>query len=149
MCSPFPPENRSNPGSEQKGREKGWAAVRQGAIFSSDCDRRGPALYSDPSDFYGPILGCGGWNWAKYRNKEFDALAAKADGMASSDQAEARIDMWRRIYNRIMDDAPWNPVMNETRFAMRSARIGGKDIYFTDPIHFPDHYDYVSSKDVQ
>ncbi|MCZ6846389.1 MAG: ABC transporter substrate-binding protein, partial [Alphaproteobacteria bacterium] len=112
------------------------------------------ADYPDPSNFYGPILGCGGavpggWNWAKYCNKEIDALAAKADGMASTDQAEARIVMWRGIYNKIMDDAPWVPVMNEVRFAMHSARIGGKDIFFTDPIHIPVHYEYVYSKDVQ
>jgi peptide/nickel transport system substrate-binding protein/oligopeptide transport system substrate-binding protein len=112
------------------------------------------ADYPDPSNFYGPILGCGGavpggWNWAKYCNKEIDALAAKADGMASTDQAEARIDLWRQIYNKIMDDAPWVPVMNEVRFAMHSARIGGEDIFFADPIHIPVHYEYVYSKDVQ
>ena len=112
------------------------------------------ADYPDPSNFYGPILGCGGavpggWNWAKYCNEEIDALAAKADGMASTDQAEARIDLWRQIYNQIMEDAPWVPVMNEVRFAMHSARIGGKDIFFTDPIHIPVHYEYVYSKDVQ
>ena len=59
------------------------------------------ADYPDPSNFYGPILGCGGavpggWNWAKYCNEEIDALAAKADGMAGDDQADARIEMWRR-----------------------------------------------------
>jgi peptide/nickel transport system substrate-binding protein/oligopeptide transport system substrate-binding protein len=112
------------------------------------------ADYPDPSNFYGPILGCGGavpggWNWAKYCNKEIDALAAKADGMAAADQAEARIDAWRQIYNKIMDDAPWVPVMNEVRFAMHSARIGGKDIFFADPIHIPVHYEYVYAKDVE
>ena len=112
------------------------------------------ADYPDPSNFYGPILGCGGavpggWNWAKYCNKEIDALAAKADGMAAADQAEARIDLWRQIYNKIMDDAPWVPVMNEVRFAMHSARIGGKDIFFADPIHIPVHYEYVYSKDAE
>ena len=112
------------------------------------------ADYPDPSNFYGPILGCGGavpggWNWAKYCNKEIDALAAKADGMAAADQAEARIDSWRQIYNKIMDDAPWVPVMNEVRFAMHSARIGGKDIFFADPIHIPVHYEYVYAKDVE
>jgi peptide/nickel transport system substrate-binding protein/oligopeptide transport system substrate-binding protein len=112
------------------------------------------ADYPDPSNFYGPILGCGGavpggWNWAKYCNKEIDAMAAKADGMASDDQAEARIEMWRGIYNKIMDDAPWVPVMNEVRFAMHSARIGGKDILFADPIHIPVHYEYAFDKDVQ
>ena len=112
------------------------------------------ADYPDPSNFYGPILGCGGavpggWNWAKYCNKEIDALAAKADGMASDDQAAARIDLWRQIYNKIMDDAPWVPVMNEVRFAMHSARIGGADVLFADPIHIPVHYEYAYDKDVQ
>ena len=112
------------------------------------------ADYPDPSNFYGPILGCGGavpggWNWAKYCNEEIDALAAKADGMAGAEQAAGRIEMWRGIYNRIMDDAPWVPVFNEVRFAMHSARIGGKDIFFTDPIHIPVHYEYVYAKDVE
>ena len=112
------------------------------------------ADYPDPSNFYGPILGCGGavpggWNWAKYCNKEIDALAAKADGMAAPDQAQARIELWRQIYNKIMEDAPWAPVMNEVRFAMHSARIGGDDIFFADPIHIPVHYGYVYAKDVQ
>lgn len=112
------------------------------------------ADYPDPSNFYGPILGCGGavpggWNWAKYCNEEIDALAAKADGMASTDQVEARLELWRQIYNKIMDDAPWVPVMNEVRFAMHSARIGGEDTLFADPIHIPVHYEYVYDKDVQ
>ena len=110
------------------------------------------ADYPDPSNFYGPILGCGGavpggWNWAKYCNEEIDALAAKADGMAGDDQADARIQMWSEIYNKIMDDAPWVPVFNEVRFAMHSERIGGKDIFFADPIHIPVHYEYVYAKD--
>jgi len=112
------------------------------------------ADYPDPSNFYGPILGCGGavpggWNWAKYCNEEIDALAAKADGMAGDDQADARIQMWTEIYGKIMDDAPWVPVFNEVRFAMHSERIGGKDIFFADPIHIPVHYEYVYAKDAQ
>jgi peptide/nickel transport system substrate-binding protein/oligopeptide transport system substrate-binding protein len=112
------------------------------------------ADYPDPSNFYGPILGCGGavpggWNWAKYCNEEIDALAAKADGMAGDDQAEARIQLWSEIYNKIMDDAPWVPVFNEVRFAMHSDHIGGKDIYFADPIHIPVHYEYVYATDAE
>ncbi len=112
------------------------------------------ADYPDPSNFYGPILGCGsavpgGWNWAKYCNEEIDARATEADGMAGDDQAAARIDAWRQIFVDIMDDAPWVPVMNEVRFAMHSARIGGKDIFFTDPIHIPVHYEYVYAKDAE
>jgi ABC-type transport system substrate-binding protein len=112
------------------------------------------ADYPDPSNFYGPILGCGGaapggWNWAKYCNEEIDALAAKADSMASPDQAAERIDLWRQIFLKIMDDAPWVPVFNEVRFAMHSARIGGKDVYFADPIHIPVNYESVYANDVE
>ncbi len=112
------------------------------------------ADYPDPSNFYGPILGCGGavpggWNWAKYCNEEIDALAAKADGMAGDDQADARLKLWSEIYSKIMDDAPWVPVFNEVRFAMHTARIGGKDIFFADPIHIPVHYEYVYAKDAE
>ena len=112
------------------------------------------ADYPDPSNFYGPILGCGGavpggWNWAKYCNEEIDARAAEADGMAGDDQAAARLEAWRVIYNDIMEDAPWVPVFNEVRFAMHSSRIGGDDIFFADPIHIPVHYEYVYAKDAE
>ena len=69
--------------------------------------------------------------------------------MAGKDQAEARIDLWREIFLKIMDDAPWAPVFNEVRFAMHTARIGGKDIFFADPIHIPVNYENVFAKDVQ
>ncbi len=112
------------------------------------------ADYPDPSNFYGPILGCGGavrggWNWSKYCNKDIEALAAKADAMANPSQAAARIDQWRSIFVKIMDDAPWVPVFNEVRFAMHSSKIGGDDIFFADPIHIPVHYEYVYSQDAQ
>ncbi len=112
------------------------------------------ADYPDPSNFYGPILGCGGavrggWNWSKYCNKDIEALAAKADAMADPSQAAARIDQWRSIFVKIMDDAPWVPVFNEVRFAMHSSKIGGDDIFFADPIHIPVHYEYVYSQDAQ
>jgi peptide/nickel transport system substrate-binding protein/oligopeptide transport system substrate-binding protein len=112
------------------------------------------ADYPDPSNFYGPILGCGGavaggWNWAKYCNEALEARAAAADAMVDPAQAEARIDEWRAIFVDIMAEAPWAPVFNEVRFAMHSARIGGDDIFFADPIHIPVHYEYVYAKDVE
>ena len=110
------------------------------------------ADYPDPSNFYGPILGCGGavaggWNWAKYCNKDLEARAAEADAMVDPAQADQRRDKWRQIFVDLMDDAPWAPVFNEVRFAMHSGRIGGKDIFFADPIHIPVHYEYVYAKD--
>jgi peptide/nickel transport system substrate-binding protein len=113
------------------------------------------ADFPDPSNFYGPILGCGGavpggWNWAWYCNEELDAMAAEADGMTSADQADARLEKWRSIFISIMDDAPWVPVFNEQRFTMHSdAIVGETDAIFVDPVHIPVHYDYVYSTAAQ
>jgi ABC-type transport system substrate-binding protein len=112
------------------------------------------ADFPDPSNFYGPILGCagaveGGWNWAWYCNEELDARAQAADAMVGDDQAEAREEEWRQIFLAIMEDAPWVPVFNEQRFTMKSDRLGGPDEIFVDPVHIPVHYDYVYATDVQ
>lgn len=113
------------------------------------------ADFPDPSDFYGPILGCssavpGGWNWALYCNKDIEAMAAKADAMVATDQADARADLWRQIFTKIMtDDAPWVPVFNEERYTMHSARVAGDDPLFVDPVHIPINYNAVYATDVQ
>ncbi|SFP18265.1 ABC transporter substrate-binding protein [Tranquillimonas alkanivorans] len=112
------------------------------------------ADFPDPSNFYGPILGCGGavqggWNWAWYCNEELDARAAEADSMTDPDQAEARIDAWRQIYLDVMEDAPWVPVFNEQRFTYTSDRLAGDDSLFVDPVHIPVNYDYVYSTEAQ
>jgi peptide/nickel transport system substrate-binding protein len=110
------------------------------------------ADYPDPSNFYGPILGCsgavpGGWNWSWYCNKDLDAMAKKADAMADPSQAQERIDTWRKLFIKVMDDAPWVPVFNEKRYTIRSARLTGPDAIFVDPVHIPVNYDYVGVKD--
>nr|WP_292292035.1 ABC transporter substrate-binding protein [Marivita sp.] len=112
------------------------------------------ADFPDPSNFYGPILGCsgavqGGWNWAWYCNEDLDARAAEADAMTGEENAQARLDAWRQIYLDVMADAPWVPVFNEQRFTLTSDAIGGDDSLFVDPVHIPVHYDYVYSKDAQ
>ncbi|TCO70095.1 ABC transporter substrate-binding protein [Rhodovulum euryhalinum] len=112
------------------------------------------ADFPDPSNFYGPILGCdgavqGGWNWSWYCNEELDAAADAADAMTDPAMAEQREAAWRDIYLSIMEDAPWVPVFNEQRFTMRSAKLGGPDAIFVDPVHVPVNYDYVYSTDVQ
>jgi peptide/nickel transport system substrate-binding protein len=109
------------------------------------------ADFPDPSNFYGPILGCGGavpggWNWSWYCNEELDAEASKADAMADPSQADARIDMWRDIYTKIMADAPWVPVFNETRYTIRSPRLVADNAILVDPVHIPVHYDYIAVK---
>ena len=112
------------------------------------------ADFPDPSDFYGPILGCagavpGGWNWSWYCNQELDKKAAEADAITDPAKAEERIQAWRDIFIEIMDDAPWAPVFNELRFTMKADRLGGPDAIFVDPVHIPVNYDVVYAKDAQ
>lgn len=112
------------------------------------------ADFPDPSNFYGPILGCsgavkGGWNWSYYCNKALDERAAAADAITDPAKKAEREEAWRSIYMDIMKDAPWAPVFNEQRFTIRSERIGGADALFVDPVHIPVHYDEVFAKDVQ
>ncbi|MCB1330122.1 MAG: ABC transporter substrate-binding protein [Maritimibacter sp.] len=112
------------------------------------------ADFPDPSNFYGPILGCdgavqGGWNWSWYCSEELDAAAVEADAMTDPAMAAEREEKWREIYLAIMEDAPWVPVFNEQRFTMRSAKLGGPNEIFVDPVHVPVNYDYVFSNDVQ
>ena len=112
------------------------------------------ADFPDPSNFYGPILGCGGavpggWNWAWYCNEELEALAVKADSMADPAMAGERIELWRDIFLGIMEDAPWAPVFNEQRYTLRASKLDGPEGIFVDPVHIPVHYDYVFVKDAQ
>ncbi|GGM05272.1 ABC transporter substrate-binding protein [Pseudomonas asuensis] len=106
------------------------------------------ADFPDPSNFYGPILGCegavaGGWNWALYCNKTLDAEAKRADSMAKPEQQAERIALWKKIFTDVMADAPWVPIFNEQRFTVRSARMGGDDALYVDPVHVPVNYDYI------
>jgi ABC-type transport system substrate-binding protein len=109
------------------------------------------ADFPDPSNFYGPILGCGGavqggWNWSWYCNEELDKLAAEADAMTDPAAKAEREKKWSEIFVKLMEDAPWAPIFNEQRFTMRSKRMGGDDSLYVDPVHIPVHYDAVSVK---
>jgi oligopeptide transport system substrate-binding protein len=112
------------------------------------------ADFPDPSDFYTVILGCagavkGGWNWPWYCNPDLDKAADKADSMVAANQMAARADAWKEIFNGVMKDAPWVPVMNEQRFTMHSARLMGDPSLFIEPIHIPVNYEYIYAKDAQ
>jgi peptide/nickel transport system substrate-binding protein/oligopeptide transport system substrate-binding protein len=112
------------------------------------------ADFPDPSNFYGPILGCGGavqggWNWAWYCNEELDKKAAEADSLVDPARQEERHKIWSDIFVAIMDDAPWAPVFNEQRFTMHSPRMGGDQSLYVDPVHIPIAYDYVFVTDAQ
>ncbi len=112
------------------------------------------ADFPDPSNFYGPILGCagaveGGWNWSWYCNEDLDKMATAADSVTDPAKADERSKMWSEIYGKIMEDAPWVPVFNEQRFTMKSPRMGGADALYVDPVSIPVNYDYVFVTDVQ
>ncbi|MGZ3217428.1 ABC transporter substrate-binding protein [Paracoccus sp. T5] len=105
------------------------------------------ADFPDPSNFYGPILGCagagdGGWNWSKFCDESIDAMAAEADSFTDP-AAPERLEMWSQVYQQVVAQAPWVPVFNEQRYTMKSARMGGDDALYVDPVSIPVNYDYV------
>jgi len=96
------------------------------------------ADFPDPSNFYGPILGCagavqGGWNWAWYCNKALDERAVAADSMSDPAKAAERTAAWGKVFTDIMADAPWVPIFNERRVVAKSKRMGGADDIYVDP----------------
>lgn len=106
------------------------------------------ADFPDPSNFYTAILGCagaieGGYNWSFYCNKDIDARAAAADAIADPAKAAERLAAWKGIYADIMKDAPWVPLVNARRYALKSTKIDGDPSYFTDIITQPFPYDTV------
>ncbi|MES2666208.1 MAG: ABC transporter substrate-binding protein [Pseudomonadota bacterium] len=109
------------------------------------------ADFPDPSNFYGPILGCagagdGGWNWSKFCDAGLDAKATEADSLADPAKAADRLKLWSDVYVGVMEQAPWVPVFNEERYTMKSERMGGADALFVDPVSIPVNYDYVFVK---
>ncbi|MCB1498335.1 MAG: ABC transporter substrate-binding protein [Bauldia sp.] len=133
-------------------------SLAQANVIAAGGDGSAPMIWSggmawiadfpDPSNFYGPILGCGGavqggWNWSWYCNEEIDAKAAAADSITDPARAAEREAMWSDIYRKIVEEAPWAPVFNEQRFTMRSKRMAGDDSLYVDPVHIPVHYDAV------
>lgn len=103
------------------------------------------ADFPDPSDFYGPILGCGGavtggWNWSWYCDKSFEDRATKADAMSDPKQREDRAKVWAKIFTDIQTQAaPWVPVFNERRVVAKSKRMGGTDEVYIDPTRVIDY----------
>lgn len=105
------------------------------------------ADFPDPSNFYGPILGCagasdGGWNWSRFCDEGIDAMATEADSFTDPTAPE-RMELWSQVYQQVMAQAPWVPVFNEQRYTMKSARMGGDDALYVDPVSIPVNYDYV------
>ena len=69
--------------------------------------------FPDPSDFYDPILSCaaaveGGANTSWYCSEEADALAIEAKGLQD---LEERLALYQELELRVMEDAPWIPII--------------------------------------
>ncbi len=108
------------------------------------------ADFPDPSNFYGPILGCGGaiqggWNWSWYCNADLDKRAVAADSMSDPAKSAERVETWKKIFTDVMADAPWIPVTNERRVVAKSLRMGGGDNIYIDPTPVI-HYDAIYVK---
>jgi ABC-type transport system substrate-binding protein len=110
------------------------------------------ADFPDPSDFYGPILGCGGaiqggWNWSWFCDKGFEERAKKADAMSDPKQKEERAKVWAKIFTDIqVQAAPWVPVFNERRVVAKSKRMGGPDQIYVDPTRVIDYEAIYATK---
>ncbi|MBB5755179.1 ABC transporter substrate-binding protein [Prosthecomicrobium pneumaticum] len=96
------------------------------------------ADFPDPSNFYGPILGCagavqGGWNWSWYCNEDLQKQAVAADSLSDPAKKAEREALWGKIFIDIMKDAPWIPIFNERRVVAKSKRMGGADNIYVDP----------------
>jgi peptide/nickel transport system substrate-binding protein/oligopeptide transport system substrate-binding protein len=136
-------------------------ALAQANVIEAGSNGKAPMVWSggmawiadfpDPSNFWGPILGCGGavpggWNWSQYCNKALDAEAVKADSMTDPKMAADRNKLWSSIFTRAMDEAPWVPIFNEKRITMKSDRLGGDVSLYVDPVHIPVNYDHIFIK---
>lgn len=96
------------------------------------------ADFPDPSNFYGPILGCagavqGGWNWSWYCNEDLQKRAVAADSMSDPSKSAERVEAWKKIFVDVMTEAPWIPVFNERRVVAKSKRMGGEPNIYVDP----------------
>jgi oligopeptide transport system substrate-binding protein len=83
------------------------------------------ADYPDPSDFIDPLLtgaavGTAGSNFAWYDNPEVNKLAAQADTTLDPD---ARCDLYHKIEQTIIDDAPWLPLYTVILVSLISPRV--------------------------
>ncbi|QSI76691.1 ABC transporter substrate-binding protein [Niveibacterium microcysteis] len=92
-------------------RKRSKAGEHQAIMFGWSGDN------GDPDNFFTPLLSCdavkGGGNNAKWCNKEFDDLIAKATRTA--DRKE-RAKLYEKAQEIVKDEAPWVPIAHSVRF---------------------------------
>ncbi len=100
------------------------------------------ADFPDPSNFYGPILGCarGGRRLelgeVLQRGAGREGGRRRRDGRSGEGRRAGRAPGARST--RRHGRRAWVPVFNEKRYTMRSARMGGDDALYIDPGQHPD-----------
>ena len=101
------------------------------------------ADFPDPSNFYGPILGCGGavqggWNWSWYCNEELDAKARRGrrdrrpgagGGARGAVGRDLRRRSWRTRPGRRSSTSSASPCIRRGWAA--------PDALYVDPVHIP------------
>lgn len=97
--------------------------------------------FPDPSDFYDPILSCaaaveGGANTAWYCSEEADGLAAEAKGLQDT---EERLALYQELELRVMEDAPWIPLVFpsiDTFLSERVTNFAPHPVWFLDLVKY-------------
>lgn len=77
----------------------------------------------DPDNFLNPLLGCenvGNSNYARFCNKDFDALLSKASKLSNK---EERAKLYKQAQVIAHDQAPWIPVAHSVGVAPTSKRV--------------------------
>ncbi len=112
------------------------------------------ADFPDPSNFYGPILGCGGavaggWNWSWYCNEDLDKLAAEADSI--TDPARLRSGTRSGVRSTKRSWPMPHGCRSSTSSASPCVRPGWPEPTRSTsiPSTIPINYDYVYVNDVQ
>jgi len=100
--------------------------------------------FPDPSDFYGPILGCGsavpgGWNWPFYCNRTLDKMANKLLGM---NNRAKRLAGYRTLFKDLMTQAVWVPVDNDVKYVLHGPQVHGPNWVFVHNVH-TFFYEYI------
>ena len=108
------------------------------------------ADFPDPSDFYGPILGCGGAVAGRLelvvvlQPRTSTRRPPQADAIADPAKAErAAGPVARHLPCRSWTTRPGRRSSTRSTTPCALPRVGGADALFVDPIYTPINYDYV------
>jgi hypothetical protein len=111
------------------------------------------ADFPDPSNFYGPILGCGGavpggWNWSWYCNEALDKRAVAADMPCPTRPSPPSAGSLGQDLHRFDGGRPWVPVFNENAASCQVGTHGRPGRIYVDPISRPGQLRRRSSTEV-